>query len=72
MLRPPQVRSAILAGVGDYAIEETVLEFPANWPVPDSVPRPLTTRLWAEEGARIQHNALFVHFGNLLRAFLGS
>jgi len=53
MLRPPQVKSAILAGVGDYAIEETVLEFPANWPVPDSVPRPLTTRVWAEEGARI-------------------
>ncbi len=53
MLRPPQVKSAILAGVGDYAIEETVLEFPTNWPVPDSVPRPLTTRVWAEEGARI-------------------
>jgi pimeloyl-ACP methyl ester carboxylesterase len=33
MLRPPQVKSAILAGVGDYAIEEAVLEFPANWPV---------------------------------------
>jgi pimeloyl-ACP methyl ester carboxylesterase len=53
LLRPPQVKSAILAGFGDYAIEETVLEFPANWPVPDSVPRPLTIRVWAEEGARI-------------------
>lgn len=53
LLRPPQVKSAILAGIGDYAIEETVLEFPANWPVPDSVPRPLTIRVWAEEGARI-------------------
>ena len=52
-LRPPQVKSAILAGVGDYALEDGVLEFPKNWPVPDSVPRPLTRRVWAEEGARI-------------------
>ncbi|HYK90135.1 MAG TPA: alpha/beta hydrolase [Acidobacteriota bacterium] len=53
MLRPPQVKSAILAGVGDYALEDGVLEFPKNWPVPDSVPRPITRRVWAEEGARI-------------------
>jgi pimeloyl-ACP methyl ester carboxylesterase len=52
-LRPPQVKSAILAGVGDYALEDGVLEFPKNWPVPDSVPRPITRRVWAEEGARI-------------------
>jgi pimeloyl-ACP methyl ester carboxylesterase len=52
-LRPPQVKSAILAGVGDYLIEDTVLEFPKSWPVPDSVPRPLTARVWAEEGAKI-------------------
>lgn len=53
ILHPPQVKSAILAGVGDYAIQETVLEFPKSWPVPDYVPRPITTRVWAEEGARI-------------------
>src|SRR5580693_191910 len=53
ILRPPEVKSAILAGIGDYAIEETVLEFPSSWPVPDYVPRPLTARVWAEEGARI-------------------
>src|SRR5215831_7517361 len=53
MLGPPQVKSAILAGIGDYVIEETVLEFPKSWPVPDTVPRPLTVRVWAEEGARI-------------------
>lgn len=52
-LRPPQVKSAILAGVGDYLIEDTVLEFPESWPVPDSVPRPITARVWAEEGAKI-------------------
>jgi hypothetical protein len=53
MLAPSEVKSAILAGVGDYVIEETVLEFPKSWPVPDSGPRPLTHRVWAEEGARI-------------------
>ena len=52
-LRPPQVKSAILAAVGDYAIEDHVLQFPRNRPVPDHVPRPLTGRVWAEEGARI-------------------
>ena len=52
-LRAPQVKSAILAGVGDYVIEDTPMEFPASWPVPDSVPRPITVRVWAEEGARI-------------------
>jgi pimeloyl-ACP methyl ester carboxylesterase len=49
-LRAPQVKFAILAGVGDYVIEDTPMEFPANWPVPDSVPRPITVRVWAEEG----------------------
>ncbi len=53
MLRPPQVKSAILAGVGDYALEDGVLEFPKSWPVPDYVPRPITRQVWAEEGARI-------------------
>ena len=53
LLHPPQVKSAILAGVGDYVIEETVMEFPKSWPVPDSVPRPITARVWMEEGAKI-------------------
>lgn len=53
LLRPTQVRSAILAGIGDYAIDGAVLEFPKNWPVPDYVPRPLTRQVWALEGARI-------------------
>lgn len=53
LLRPPQVKSVILAGVGDYLINDHVLEFPKSWPVPDSVPRPITARVWAEEGARI-------------------
>jgi pimeloyl-ACP methyl ester carboxylesterase len=53
LLRPPQVKSAILAGFGDYAIEDRVLEFPKNWPVPDSVARPITARVWMEEGAKI-------------------
>lgn len=53
ILRPPQVKSAILAGIGDYAVEGAVLEFPKNWPVPEYVPKPLTARIWAEEGAKI-------------------
>ncbi len=53
LLRPPQVKSAVLAGIGDYLIEETVMEFPKSWPIPDSVPRPITARVWAEEGAKI-------------------
>jgi pimeloyl-ACP methyl ester carboxylesterase len=52
-LGPPQVQSAILAGIGDYAIEGSVLEFPKNWPVPKDLPKPLTHRTWAEEGARV-------------------
>jgi pimeloyl-ACP methyl ester carboxylesterase len=53
ILRPPQVKSAILAGIGDYVIEGTVLEFPKNWPVPEHLPKPLTHKIWAEEGARV-------------------
>ena len=53
ILHPSQVKSAILAGVGDYIIEEAVMEFPKSWPVPDSVPRPITVRVWLEEGAKI-------------------
>jgi pimeloyl-ACP methyl ester carboxylesterase len=52
-LHRPQVKSAILAGIGDYALEDNVMEFPQNWPIPDSVPRPITRSVWAEEGARI-------------------
>jgi pimeloyl-ACP methyl ester carboxylesterase len=52
-LHTPPVKSAILAGVGDYALEDHVMEFPKNWPIPDSVPRPITKSVWAEEGARI-------------------
>jgi pimeloyl-ACP methyl ester carboxylesterase len=53
VLGPPQVKSAILAGIGDYAIEGAVLEFPKNWPVPEHLPKPLTHKIWAEEGARV-------------------
>jgi pimeloyl-ACP methyl ester carboxylesterase len=66
ILRPPQVKSAILAGIGDYAIEDTILELPQGWPVPDWVPRPLTLRVWAEEGARILEK------GEIVPGHLGS
>jgi non-heme chloroperoxidase len=44
MLHPPQVKSAILVGVGDYVIHDTEMDFPKSWPVPDSVPRPFRAR----------------------------
>jgi len=53
ILGAPQVKSAILGGIGDHAIEDTILEFPKNWPIPDYIPRPLTMKVWAEEGPRI-------------------
>ena len=52
-LHPQRVQSAIFAGVGDYVLEDNVIEFPSSWPIPDSVPRPITRSVWAEEGARI-------------------
>jgi hypothetical protein len=68
-LDPTQVKSAVLAGVGDYVIEETVREFPKNWPVPDSVPRPITARVWLEEGAKILEKGELVS-GHLASASL--
>lgn len=69
ILGPPQVKSAILAGIGDYAIEGTVLEFPKNWPVPEHLPKPLTHKIWAEEGARVlEKNELIP--GNLGSAYV--
>ena len=64
LLHPPQLKSAILVGFGDYAIEDHVMEFPKNWPVPDSVPRPITARVWLEEGAKgdYAHNRLVMRW----------
>jgi hypothetical protein len=28
------------AWIGEYTIEDEILEVPKNWPIPDSVPRP--------------------------------
>jgi hypothetical protein len=36
------------------------MEFPKSWPVPDSVPRPITARVWLEEGAKILEKAEMV------------
>ena len=67
ILGPLQVKSAVLAGIGDYAIEGTVLEFPKNWPVPEHLPKPLSHKIWAEEGARVlEKNELLP--GNLASA----
>jgi pimeloyl-ACP methyl ester carboxylesterase len=52
-LGAPQVKSAVLAGISHYILEGTILEFPKSFPIPDHLPKPLTNRIWAEEGARI-------------------
>ena len=48
-----ELRSAVLSGIGDYIVAGEILELPASFPVPASLPRPLTHTSWAEEGARI-------------------
>jgi DNA-binding transcriptional MerR regulator/pimeloyl-ACP methyl ester carboxylesterase len=47
-LGAPQVRSAVLAGVAQYILEGEVMDLPANFPVPDNLPRPFTMRAHAE------------------------
>jgi pimeloyl-ACP methyl ester carboxylesterase len=48
-----QLRSAVLAGVGDYILEGEAMELPENWPIPEHLPKPLTMKAHAEEGARV-------------------
>jgi pimeloyl-ACP methyl ester carboxylesterase len=52
-LRFGAIRSAVIAGLGDYVVEGATLDFPQNFPIPEHLPRPLTHRIWAEEGARV-------------------
>ena len=48
---PGEVRHS--GGVGDYVISLNRDGLSKNWPIPDSVPRPITGRVWAQEGAKI-------------------
>ncbi len=66
ILDPLRVKGAIAAGISDFVVEGAVLEFPSNWPVPESVPRPLTSKIWALEGAKILEG------GELVRGHLAS
>ena len=52
-LGPAEVKSAVLAGISEYALEGSILEFPKSFPVPEYLPKPLTNKVWAEEGARV-------------------
>jgi pimeloyl-ACP methyl ester carboxylesterase len=61
------VKSAILAGVGDYILEGEVMDLPKQWPLPEQLPRPLTLRVHAEEGARLLDRGE-VERGNVLAA----
>jgi pimeloyl-ACP methyl ester carboxylesterase len=49
----PQLRSAVLAGVGDYVLEGEAMKLPEEWPIPEHLPKPLTMKAHAEEGARV-------------------
>jgi pimeloyl-ACP methyl ester carboxylesterase len=59
-LGTPQIKSAVLAGISEYVLEGSILEFPKNFPLPDDLPRPLTNKVWAEEGARILEGGVVV------------
>src|SRR3954469_15915319 len=59
-LGAPQVKSAVLAGISEYILEGSGLELPKSFPVPDHLPRPLTAKAWAEEGARILEGGVIV------------
>jgi pimeloyl-ACP methyl ester carboxylesterase len=63
----PQVRSAVLAGVGDYILEGSAMELPENWPIPDHLPKPLTMKAHAEEGANVLERGEIVR-GDLMSA----
>jgi pimeloyl-ACP methyl ester carboxylesterase len=62
-----QVKSAILAGVGDYILEGEAMELPKNWPIPNHLPKPLTMRAHAEEGANVLERGE-IDRGNLMTA----
>jgi pimeloyl-ACP methyl ester carboxylesterase len=62
-----QIKSAILAGVADYILDGEVMELPKNWPIPDHLPRPLTMKAHAEEGANVLDRNEIVR-GNLMSA----
>ena len=48
-----QVKSAVLVGIGQYALKGVILEFPESWPIPEHLPKPLTSQVWAEYGANV-------------------
>jgi pimeloyl-ACP methyl ester carboxylesterase len=47
-------------GISEFILDGAVLEFPRSFPIPDNLPRPLTNRVWAEEGARILEGGVVV------------
>lgn len=67
VLGVPQVKSAVLSGVGDYILEGVAMELPENWPIPEHLSEPLTMRAHAEEGANVLESDEIVP-GNLMSA----
>jgi pimeloyl-ACP methyl ester carboxylesterase len=66
-LQVPEVQSAILVGIGQYALKDVPLDFPKNFPVPDHLPKPLTSKVWAEHGAATLERGV-IERGNLASA----
>jgi pimeloyl-ACP methyl ester carboxylesterase len=52
-LAPARVRSAVLGGIGAYIVAGEPMDLPPEFPIPDSVPRPLTFKGFAEYSAAI-------------------
>src|SRR5262245_52185800 len=50
---PGRVRSAILAGIGAAIVAGEPMGLPAEYPIPDSVPRPVTFKSFSEYAAGI-------------------
>jgi pimeloyl-ACP methyl ester carboxylesterase len=66
-LGPVSVKSAILAGIGDYILEGEVMDLPEQWPLPDHLPRPITLPVHAREGARLLEGGT-IERGNVMAA----
>jgi pimeloyl-ACP methyl ester carboxylesterase len=65
VLAPPQLKAAVLTGVGDYILAGVPMNLPKHWPIPDYLPRPLTMRAHALAGADVLDGGEVVA-GNLL------
>ena len=69
VLGPKQVRSAILAGIGDYILSGVPMNMPKHWPLPEYLPKPLTMSAHALASADVLDGGRIIP-GNLLSGFV--